>query len=267
MTVSKGWVCAPITNYRNFNSSFVICHSSFVVTLPSLTADRYFMKNWLKILGVALLFYVHIAGLLVEVPRLNILNETVRAIYFHVPMWFGMILLFVLSVYHAIRYLRNPLIESDRKSVEYANVGLVFGILGMITGMLWANYTWGSPWHGDPKQNGAAIALLVYMAYFVLRGSIENQEQKARLSAVYNIFAFAAMIPLIFIIPRLQDSLHPGSGGNPGFNAYDLDNRMRTIFYPAVIGWFLIGVWIASLRIRYKTLEEKNLDLNDENIY
>jgi heme exporter protein C len=225
------------------------------------------MKNWLKILAVAILFYVHIAGFFVEVPRLNILNETVRAIYFHVPMWFGMVLLFGFSVYHAIRYLQNPLITNDWKSVEYANVGLVFGILGMITGMLWANYTWGSPWHGDPKQNGAAIALLVYLAYFVLRGSIENQEQKARLSAVYNIFAFAAMIPLIFIIPRLQDSLHPGSGGNPGFNAYDLDNRMRTIFYPAVIGWFLIGLWIASLRIRYKTLEEKNLDLNDEDIY
>lgn len=225
------------------------------------------MKNWLKILAVATLFYVHIAGLLFDVPRLNILNETVRAIYFHVPMWFGMILLFVLSVFHAIRYLRNPLVESDRKSVEYANVGLVFGILGILTGMLWANYTWGSPWHGDPKQNGAAIALLVYMAYFVLRGSTENQEQKARLSAVYNIFAFAAMIPLIFIIPRLQDSLHPGSGGNPGFNAYDLDNRMRSIFYPAVMGWFLIGLWIASLRIKYKTLEENNLNADDEKIY
>lgn len=225
------------------------------------------MKNWLKILAVAILFYVHIAGLLSGVPRLDILNETIRALYFHVPMWFGMVLLFLLSVYYAIRYLQNPLSENDRKSVEYANVGLVFGILGMITGMLWANYTWGSPWHGDPKQNGAAIALLVYMAYFVLRGSIENQEQKARLSSVYNIFAFAAMIPLIFIIPRLQDSLHPGSGGNPGFNAYDLDNRMRIIFYPAVIGWFLIGVWITSLRIRYKTLEEKNLDLNDEKIH
>lgn len=225
------------------------------------------MKNWLKILAVATLFYVHIAGLLFDVPRLNILNETVRAIYFHVPMWFGMILLFVLSVFHAIRYLRNPSVESDRKSVEYANVGLVFGILGILTGMLWANYTWGSPWHGDPKQNGAAIALLVYMAYFVLRGSTENQEQKARLSAVYNIFAFAAMIPLIFIIPRLQDSLHPGSGGNPGFNAYDLDNRMRSIFYPAVMGWFLIGLWIASLRIKYKTLEENNLNADDEKIY
>lgn len=225
------------------------------------------MKNWLKILAVAILFYVHIAGLLLDVPRLNILNETVRALYFHVPMWFGMILLFVLSLVHAIRYLQNPIPENDRKSVEYANVGLLFGGLGIVTGMVWANYTWGSPWHGDPKQNGAAIALLVYLAYFVLRGSIENYEQKAKLSAVYNIFAFAAMVPLIFIIPRLQDSLHPGSGGNPGFNAYDLDNRMRLIFYPAIIGWFLIGVWITSLRIRYKMLEEKNLELSDENSF
>jgi heme exporter protein C len=224
------------------------------------------MKMWLKILAIVILFYVHIAGLLSEVPRLDILNETVRALYFHVPMWFGMVLLFGFSLFYAIRFLGNPLPEHDRKSVEYANVGLVFGILGMVTGMLWANYTWGSPWHGDPKQNGAAIALLVYLAYFVLRGSIENSEQKARLSAVYNIFAFAAMIPLLFIIPRLQDSLHPGSGGNPGFNAYDLDDRMRIIFYPAVIGWFLIGIWIANLRIRFKTLEERNLELTDENI-
>lgn len=223
------------------------------------------MKTWLKIGAVAILLYVHVAGLLAGVPRLDILNETIRALYFHVPMWFGMVLLFLLSVYYAIRYLRNPLSGYDRKSVEYANVGVVFGLLGIVTGMLWANYTWGSPWHGDPKQNGAAIALLVYLAYFVLRGSIENSEQKARLSAVYNIFAFAAMIPLLFIIPRLQDSLHPGSGGNPGFNAYDLDNRMRMVFYPAVIGWFLIGLWIASLRIRYKDLEDKFLELSNEN--
>lgn len=218
------------------------------------------MKNWLKILGVALLVFVHTAGLLADVPRLNILNETVRALYFHVPMWFGMVFLFSLSIYYAIRYLSSPSPELDRKSVAYAHVGVAFGVLGMLTGMLWANFTWGSPWHGDPKQNGAAIALLVYLAYFVLRGSLENEEQRARLSAVYNIFAFAAMIPLIFVIPRMTSSMHPGSGGNPGFNAYDLDNRMRLIFYPAVAGWFLIGLWIATLRIRIKSLEEKLLE-------
>ena len=223
------------------------------------------MKAWMKFLTVGILLYVHVAGLIADVPRLNILNETVRNIFFHVPMWFGMVLLFGFSLYYAIRYLRKPDLKNDHKSVEFANVGVAFGILGILTGMLWANYTWGSPWHGDPKQNGSAIALLVYMAYFVLRGSIDNQEQKARLSAVYNIFAFAAMVPLIFIIPRLQDSLHPGSGGNPGFNVYDLDNRLRLIFYPAVIGWCGVGVWIATLRIRHRVLVERNLEI-DENI-
>jgi heme exporter protein C len=222
-------------------------------------------NNWWKVLGVVLVIYVHVGGMLFEVPRLNILNETIRALYFHVPMWFGMIFLFSVSVYYAVLYLRNPSAELDRKSVAFANVGLLFGLLGMVTGMLWANYTWGSPWHGDPKQNGAAIALLVYLAYFVLRGSLENEEQRARLSSVYNIFAFAAMIPLVFIIPRLTSSMHPGNGGNPGFNAYDLDSRMRMIFYPAVIGWILIGVWIATLRLRIRTAEETLLELEHEN--
>jgi heme exporter protein C len=222
------------------------------------------MKMWLKLIAIALLIYVHVGGLLLDVPRLNILNETIRALYFHVPMWFGMVLLFLVSVFYSILFLLNPSRELDIKSVEFANVGLTFGILGMITGMLWANYTWGTPWHGDPKQNGAAIALLVYLAYFILRGSIQNEEQRARLSAVYNIFAFAAMIPLIFIIPRLTSSMHPGSGGNPGFNAYDLDSRMRLVFYPAVIGWFLVGIWITQLRIKVRELEEQILDIEHE---
>lgn len=222
------------------------------------------MKTWLKILTVILLLYTIIGGFLFDVPRLNIVNETIRALYFHVPMWFGMVVLFCISTVHSIKYLRNPSIEKDIRSVEFANVGLVLGLLGIFTGMIWANYTWGSPWHGDPKQNGAAIALLVYLAYFVLRGSVENEESRARLSAVYNIFAFAAMIPLIFIIPRMTSSMHPGSGGNPGFNMYDLDSKMRMVFYPAVIGWILLGIWIATLRIRVRNIEEKIIESENE---
>ncbi|MEP2670019.1 MAG: cytochrome c biogenesis protein CcsA [Cyclobacteriaceae bacterium] len=220
-------------------------------------------KNWWKIAAVLLLIYTVIAGFLMAVPRLVIVNESIRALYFHVPMWFGMVVMFLISTIYAIKYLRTPSIKSDILSVEFANTGLVFGLLGIFTGMVWANYTWGSPWHGDPKQNAAAIALLVYLAYFVLRGSVDNQEQRSRLSAVYNIFAFAAMIPLIFIIPRMTSSMHPGNGGNPGFNTYDLDSRMRMVFYPAVIGWILLGVWIATLRVRMRNAEEQILEIED----
>ena len=220
-------------------------------------------KNWWKALCIVLLIYTVAGGLLFSVPRLAIVNETIRALYFHVPMWFGMVVMFLVSTIYAIKYLKRPESSNDIVSYEFANTGLLFGLLGIFTGMIWANYTWGSPWHGDPKQNGAAIALLVYLAYFVLRGSIDNQEQKARLSAVYNIFAFAAMIPLIFIIPRMTSSMHPGSGGNPGFNMYDLDSKMRMVFYPAVAGWILLGVWIATLRVKIRNVEEKIIELED----
>jgi len=216
--------------------------------------------SWWKISSVILLTYTVIGGLLFDVPRLAIINETIRNLYFHVPMWFTMIALFGTSSWYAIQYLRNPHPKFDIYSTQLANAGFVFGVLGILTGMLWAQYAWGTWWHGDPKQNGSAITLLVYSAFFVLRASIENEDQRARLSAIYNIFAFIVMIPLLFIIPRMQDSLHPGSGGNPGFNMYDLDSSMRRVFYPACAGWILLGFWIASIRIRIKLIDEKYLD-------
>ena len=211
---------------------------------------------WWKILTALLLVFVMFSGYLSEVPRLAILNETIRALYFHVPMWFGMVILFLASAIFSIRALATNDLKYDQMSLEFANTGLVFGSLGILTGMVWAKFTWGAPWSGDPKQNGAAIAMLIYFAYLVLRGSLEDEQQRARISAVYNIFAFTAMIPLLFILPRLTDSLHPGSGGNPGFNAYDLDSKLRLVFYPAVVGWTGLGFWLTDLRIRWRRLEK-----------
>jgi len=188
---------------------------------------------------------------------LAILNETIRVLYFHVPMWFGMLILLTVSVVYSIKYLNSPSQKIDSYALEFANVGVAFGVLGLLSGALWANYTWGSPWSSDPKQNAAAIAMLIYFAYLVLRNSLEDEQQRAKISAIYNIFAFATLIPLLFILPRLTDSLHPGNGGNPGFNAYDLDSNLRLVFYPAVLGWTLLGVWLASQKIRIRAINQQ----------
>jgi heme exporter protein C len=213
--------------------------------------------KWWKILTIGLLFYTIIGGFLLPVPRLAIVNESIRNLYFHVPMWFGMIIILAISVVYALRYLRNPSEIDDIYSAESANIGILFGILGIITGMVWAQYTWGTYWHGDPKQNASAVALLIYLAYTVLRNSLDDNQQRAKVSAVYNIFAFATLIPLLFILPRLTDSMHPGNGGNPGFNSYDLDSTMRLVFYPAVIAWTLLGWWIVTLRVRWRVLQNR----------
>ncbi len=214
-------------------------------------------KNWWKIVTVLLIFYTIIAGMILEVPRLAILNETIRNLYFHVPMWFGMVLMTGTSAFYAIRHLKSQQLIDDIRSEEFAKAGVLFGVLGMLSGMLWAQFTWGSFWSGDPKQNASAVALMIYFGYFVLRGAFTDRLQRSRISGVYNIFAYALYIPLIFILPRLTDSLHPGNGGNPGFNAYDLDSKLRTVFYPAVIGWILLGVWVTQLRIRLSKIELK----------
>lgn len=220
---------------------------------------NYLIKtNWWKILTVILLSYTVIGGLLFGVPRLAILNETIRNLHFHVPMWFGMVVLFGFSFGYSIRYLKSSDFEDDLFAQKLAETGILFGLLGMITGMVWANFTWGEPWSNDPKQNAAAVALLIYFAMFILRGSVIDERQKFRLFAVYNVFAYPVFISLIFILPRLTDSLHPGSGGNPGFNAYDLDSRLRLVFYPAVIGWIFMSFWIASLKIRIAKIEYLN---------
>jgi heme exporter protein C len=213
--------------------------------------------SWWKILTIILLFYTLIGGLLFDVPRLFILHETIRNLYFHVPMWFGMVILLGISVVYSVRYLNNPSEKNDFYAVAFAESGILFGILGMITGMIWAKFTWGDYWSGDPKQNASAIGLLIYFAYMLLRSSFSDELQRSRISAVYNIFAYSAFIPLIFILPRLTDSLHPGNGGNPGFNAYDLDSKLRLVFYPAVIAWTLLGVWLATLKARVLLLESK----------
>ncbi len=253
-------------------------------------------------------------------PFRNILEESIRSLYFHVPLWFAMMILMLGSVMHSIAYLMDnqdwklsntvligfgvlmlvwliyggmnmggevgskPIVgpiatlitcaifyfaflqvnrrttvvlEHNIYATSYARVGVLFGVLGLITGAIWAKHTWGAYWNWDVKQNTAAIAVLVYAAYFVLRDSFDDLDKKARISSVYNIFAFAALIPLLFVIPRLADSLHPGAGGNPALGSNDLDNTMRMVFYPGVIAMILIGAWISGLLSRIDLLKLK----------
>lgn len=214
-------------------------------------------QSWWKILGAILVIYSTVYGFLSSVPALPILHQSIRNLYFHVPMWFAMIVLFTISVFHSIKFLNNGSEDSDLKAVQSVNAGIVFGILGIVTGAIWARFTWGQAWSFDVKQNFAAIALLLYFAYLILRNAIDEEQKRAKISAIYNIFAFPMMVVLLFVLPRIGDSLHPGNGGNPGFNAYDLDSRMRMVFYPACAGWIIIGYWIYTLLARVTKLEKK----------
>lgn len=215
------------------------------------------MKNWWKALSALLILYSLIAGILGPVPVLPIVNETIRILYYHLPMWFAMFTLYMISVIYSIRYLSTNKPEHDYVAVESVNVGIIFCFFGLATGMLWGNFTWGDPWPNDAKLNGSAIATLMYLAYLVLRNALEEEQKRAKISAMYSIFAFPIMIVLMYILPKTTDSLHPGSGGNSGFGEFDMDNAMRAVLYPAAAGWILMGLWLLEIRYRMRKLNAR----------
>src|ERR1700747_3249345 len=139
------------------------------------------MRNWWwKILCILICLYVVVSGFLMPAPRLDILNETIRNLYFHVPMWFTMIVLYGAAFFYSIKYLRTGNLQDDVYAVQFTNTGIFFSILGMITGMEWAQYTWNGnpekfvPWSNDPKQLCTALSMLIYFAYTILRGGLKD---------------------------------------------------------------------------------------------
>jgi len=222
------------------------------------------IKKYYKILALLLLAYALIMGLSRTLPDMGgNMAQTSRNVFYHVPMWFCLYLMMGISVYNSIMYLKWGNEKSEIIAVEAAKTGILFGFLGLFTGIIWSRVTWrelisssdfAAWWSWDPKLTMVLIAIMIYIAYFILRNGIDEPAQKARISAVYNIFAAASLIPLTYILPRLLGGLHPGGDeGNPLQNI-SLSNEFRTVFYPSALGFILLAIWILELRVRYLLL-------------
>ena len=212
---------------------------------------------WWKALAFLLLLYAVIYGFIVPIPE-TMIGGSLRNVFYHVGMWFGMFAMLTTSFIYSLRYLRGFREKEDVVAVEAANVGVFFGILGLITGMIWAKNTWGAFWVRDPKLDGAAVGMFIYLAYMVLRGSIDDTHKRAKVSAVFNIFAFILWIVFVMVLPLMTSStIHPGQDGAPVM-ALNLSATTRIVFWPAMVGWMLLGFWIMNLRIRIKKLAMSN---------
>lgn len=210
---------------------------------------------WWKGLAVVLLFYAVVAGFLVAVPD-TMMQESLRNVFYHVGMWFAMFVLLTTSFIFSLRYLTRFDEKEDIVAVESVNAGLFFGALGIVTGMIWAKFTWGAFWVRDPKLDGAAVGIFIYLAYTILRGSIDDSQKRAKVSAVYNILAYILWIVFVMILPRTaSSSIHPGQDGAPVM-ALDLSSATRYVFYPAMAGWILLGIWILNLRVRIRKIRK-----------
>ncbi|MAT56410.1 MAG: cytochrome c biogenesis protein CcsA [Melioribacteraceae bacterium] len=190
-----------------------------------------------------------------QFPLIPGLEEKAKIIFFHVPTAWLSVIAFLTAMVYGVKYLVKKNLDDDAKSNSALQLGMVFAILATVTGSIWAKFTWGAFWHWDPRETSIFILLLIYGSLFALRSAIENEDKRARLSAVYSIIAFLTVPFFIFIMPRIMVGLHPGSANDDTSGPvvdFRMDFNMQVVFYLSLIAFTILYWWM--WKVNYKSL-------------
>ena len=197
-----------------------------------------------------------------EFPNIPGLEEKAKIIFFHVPTAWLSVIAFLTSMIYGVKYLRKKDLDDDSKSNAALQLGMMFCILATITGSIWAKFNWGTFWNWDPRETSIFILLLIYGSLFALRSAIDNEDKRARLSAVYSIIAFLTVPFFIFIMPRIMVGLHPGSANDttsgPVVN-FKMNSNMQLVFYISLTAFTILYRWMWKLRYRSIIIKENLL--------
>jgi heme exporter protein C len=159
----------------------------------------------LALLGVAFGVYMALGFAGTDLEQGNVQ----RVFYIHMGAFFGAFVAFGATTLGGIQYLRSRDVRWDTLALAGVEVGLVLAIINIATGSIWARPIWNTWWNWDPRLTSAAIMILTYAAYLMLRAGIDNPEQRRRFASIYGVFAIATVI-LTLIIPRIvPSSIHP----------------------------------------------------------
>jgi heme exporter protein C len=194
------------------------------------------------------------------VPPVEGLGNLVRIAFFHIPVAWVSVLAFLVSAVAAALYLKTRKMTYDAVSACSAKLGLGFCLLATVSGAVFAKLTWGAYWNWDPRQTTIFILLLIYGAYLALRSTIEEEEKRAVIAAVYALLSFITVPFLVFVIPRMYPSLHPEPVLN-GAGHLEMEPVMLVVLAAAVIVCSLIYGELLSKGIAKVNSRQKELKL------
>ena len=208
--------------------------------------------------GLAILVSLYMVFLFAPTERT--MGDVQRIFYFHVSSaWVGLAAFFVVFV-TSIAYLRSQGRKWDMLALSSAEIGVVFITMALVTGSLWARPTWNTWWTWDPRLTTSAILWIIYVVYLMLRGTIEEPAQRARLAAVFGIIGFVD-VPIVFMAIRWWRTIHPVIFHSEGF---DLSGRMLATFIVCLVSFTLLYVTLAYQRFKLEVLKARVAQLKQE---
>lgn len=191
-----------------------------------------------------------------------------RIVFFHVPCAVLSSIAYFVGVFYAARCLMNyhrdreKALGEDIKSATAMELGFLFCVLATVTGSIFAGVQWGSFWNWDPRETSIVIMLLLYASYLVLRGALmENSDRRARLSSVYALVALVPAQYLIWVVPRVLQTMHPTTTLTDPSNT---SLSYKLVLYPSFLAFTLMFVWLFQLRVRQIKLVKEIRKLREE---
>jgi heme exporter protein C len=215
----------------------------------------------LKVLDTVtlILFLVSLSMVFFYAPLEKVMGIVQKVFYFHVATaWVGM-LGFGVAVIAGIAYLRTGSRKWDIVGISAVEISLVFFLIAIIMGSIWARPIWNAWWTWDPRLTTATIVELVYAAYLLLRQGIEDPDRRARFGAVYAILGFIS-VPLTFLSIRIFRTIHPVVIGNSDPTAsgnFDMTTKMLQTFLFGLFTFSVIFIDLLWHRIRLGKLADK----------
>ena len=184
-------------------------------------------------------------------PMAKKLYEQTRIIYWHIPVAWVTVVAFLVCGWQSVRYLKTKDLADDARAASAATLGVLFCALATVTGAIFSKGMWGAYWNWDPRQTSIFFLLLIYAAYLTLRSATPEPARRARLSAVYGLFAAAITPLLIFVVPRLFFTLHPDPIVNTS-GKLEMHPRMFQVFMASLVGFTVLFFWVYSLDVRVR---------------
>ncbi len=192
-------------------------------------------------------------------PTEAVMGQVQRVFYFHVANAWVALLGFIAAGIAGIVYLVTKDRRWDVIEVAAVEISLMFFLIAIILGSIWARPIWNTWWTWDPRLTTAAVTELIYIAYFMLRAGIEDPERRARFGAVYTLLG-AASAPITFFAIRLFRTIHPvviGSGDPGAQGTFAMTGGMLVAFLFALFAFSVIFVDLFWNRIRMGWLQDK----------
>jgi heme exporter protein C len=214
----------------------------------------------LKILDVVTIALFALATWMVffYAPLERIMGQVQRVFYFHVASaWVGMLGFMVAAAAGAI-YLRTSGRKWDAMSLAAVEISVVFLLIAIVTGSIWARPIWLTWWTWDPRLTTTTIMVLIYAAYLMLRQSIEDPDRRARFGAVYAILGFVS-VPLTFISIRIWNTIHPVviGGANSGEGSFRMETPMLHTFLFSLLVFSILFINLMWHRTRLGQMSDK----------